>query len=85
MRSKITSWNWLKRGKNLASKKRKLAEEAVLRVLMVLGECNFNVLKKQTGLNYYTLNKILVDLVARGVVAEKRVGRLRVIRLLSKL
>lgn len=69
----------------MASRKRKLAEEAVLRVLMALGECNFNVLKKRTGLNYYTLDKILGDLIARGIVAERRVGRLRIIRLLSKL
>ena len=58
-------------------------EELVLRVLRARGECNFNVIRKDTGLSYYTLTRVIDRLVSKGIVVEKRVGRLRVIRLVA--
>lgn len=59
-----------RRGSNL--------EEVVLSVLREIGEANINTLRKRTGLNYYALLKVLENLVLKGVVVEKRIGRLRV-------
>jgi len=69
----------------LGSRAKKSAEEAVLSALKALGECNFNTLKRLTGLSYYKLSKVIEELVLEGIVVEKRVGRLRIIRLSGSL
>ena len=53
-------------------------EDIVLGVLRELGEANINVIRKKTGLNYYLLLRTLRDLALRGVIVERRIGRLRV-------
>lgn len=62
---------------------KKKPEDLVLSALSKLGECNFNTLRKETKLGYYTLSKTINRLVARGLVVEKRIGRLRIIRLVE--
>ena len=64
-----------RRGNNL--------EEIVLGVLREIGEANINKLRKRTGLNYYTLLKILENLVLKGIIVEKRIGKLRVFTMRS--
>lgn|GEM_PF-2005652 len=57
--------------------KRKNPEELVLSVLRELGESNINTLRRKTGLNYYVLLRALESLISRGIVVEKRIGKLR--------
>ncbi|MEM3926815.1 MAG: hypothetical protein QXU13_04450 [Desulfurococcaceae archaeon] len=58
--------------------------EKVLRVLVELGECNFNKLLRETGLSYYSLVGVLEELMSKGVVIERRIGRLRLFRISKK-
>lgn len=62
----------------MASRRR---ENIVVRALSNLGECNLNVLRKETGLSYYALVRTLHRLVLEGIVIERRVGRLRIFKL----
>lgn len=55
----------------------------IIHVLERYGECNLNVLRRETGLNYYSLVKTLEELVAKGVIIEKRIGRLRLFKLVE--
>lgn len=57
--------------------KRKNPEELVLSILRELGESNINTLRRKTGLNYYVLLRALESLISRGIVIERRIGRLR--------
>jgi predicted transcriptional regulator len=66
----------LRRGGNLKHK-RKNPEEVVLSILRELGESNINTLRRKTGLNYYVLLRALKSLISKGIVIEKRIGRLR--------
>lgn len=58
-------------------------EEAVLSVIAKYKQCNFNTLRKETGLSYYTLTKVIEKLISRGLIIEKRVGRLRIIKIIE--
>ncbi|MEM1772553.1 MAG: helix-turn-helix domain-containing protein [Desulfurococcaceae archaeon] len=58
-------------------------EEAVLNVIAKHRQCNFNTLRKETGLSYYTLTKVIEKLISRGLIIEKRVGRLRIIKIIE--
>jgi len=60
---------------------KKKPEDIVLNTLCKYIECNFNTLRRKTGLNYYTLVKTINYLVSKGLIVEKRVGRLRIIRI----
>lgn len=53
----------------------------VLEVLRVRRSCNVTKLLELTGLSYYELSKALSLLIDRGLVKEKRIGRLRIIEL----
>jgi predicted transcriptional regulator len=66
------------RGRGSLRRKHENTEELILRVLRELGEANINAIRRKTGLNYYLLIKVLESLVSRGVVVERRIGRLRV-------
>jgi predicted transcriptional regulator len=66
----------LRRGGSLKSK-RKNPEELVLSILRELGESNINTLRRKTGLNYYVLLRALESLISRGIIIERRIGRLR--------
>ncbi len=57
--------------------KRKNPEELVLSILRELGESNINTLRRKTGLNYYVLLRALESLISRGIIIERRIGRLR--------
>lgn len=57
--------------------------EAVLRIIESYGECNLNTIRRETGLGYYSLVKILGELVSKGLVVEKRIGRLRLFKLVE--
>lgn len=63
--------------------RRKEPEGVVLNILRTQGECNFNYLKKSTGLSYRSLNRVLETLVSKGVIVEKRIGRLRIVKLVE--
>lgn len=69
----------------MAFKKKRHVEEVILSALRARGECNFNALRKDTGLSYYTLNRVLENLVLKGIIVEKRVGRLRIIKMTENL
>lgn len=56
-------------------------EEAVLSIITKHKQCNFNTLRRETGLSYYTLTKTIERLISRGLITEKRVGRLRIIKI----
>lgn len=56
-------------------------EDKIIEALCRLRECNLNTLRREIGLSYYTLIRALNSLVSRGIVVEKRVGRLRVFRI----
>ncbi|MEM1639819.1 MAG: helix-turn-helix domain-containing protein [Desulfurococcaceae archaeon] len=58
-------------------------EEAVLNVIAKYRQCNFNTLRKETGLSYYTLTKVIEKLISKGLIIEKRVGRLRIIKIIE--
>lgn len=61
----------------------KKKEELVINAIRSVGECNLNTLRRLTGLSYYTLNRILGNLVMKGIIIEKRVGRLRIFKLVG--
>jgi DNA-binding MarR family transcriptional regulator len=63
---------------------RKNPEERILNYLCRVKECNLNAVRRDTGLSYYTLIKTINTLVAKGLVIEKKVGRLRLIRITEK-
>ncbi|MEM4481327.1 MAG: hypothetical protein QXK88_01245 [Desulfurococcaceae archaeon] len=58
-------------------------DDVVIRALKRLGECNLNALRKETGLSYYTLAKSISRLISQGIIAEKRIGRLRLFKLIE--
>ncbi len=66
----------------MASKRRSQVER-IIEVLEKHKECNLNVLRRETGLNYYTLVKLLEELIEKGLVVEKRLGRLRLFRIVE--
>lgn len=63
---------------------RKNPEERILNYLCRVRECNLNAIRRDTRLSYYTLIKTINTLVAKGLVIERRVGRLRLIRITEK-
>jgi predicted transcriptional regulator len=66
------------RGEGNLKRRNEDREKLVLSALRELGEANINALRRKTNLNYYVLVRVLENLVSRGVVVEKRIGRLRV-------
>ncbi|MEM0004227.1 MAG: helix-turn-helix domain-containing protein [Desulfurococcaceae archaeon] len=56
-------------------------EKLVLSIVARYKQCNFNTLKKETGLSYYTLTRSIERLISKGLITEKRVGRLRIIKI----
>ncbi|MEM1879621.1 MAG: hypothetical protein QXE28_01560 [Desulfurococcaceae archaeon] len=67
----------------MASSRKMDKASIIIRTLEKYGECNLNTIRKETGLNYYSLVRILEELIAKGVVAEKRIGRLRLFKLVE--
>jgi len=53
----------------------------ILEILSKHGELNITSIVKLTGLSFRTINKKLRELEIRGLVAERRYGRLRLIRI----
>jgi predicted transcriptional regulator len=66
------------RGRENLKRKHEVLEELVLSALRELGEANINTIRKKTGLNYYSLIRTLEALTSKGVVVERRIGRLRI-------
>lgn len=62
---------------------RKSPEDKIIEILIKIRECNISALKRETGLSYYTLVKAINKLVSRNIVIEKRIGRLRVVKLVE--
>ncbi|MEM1695068.1 MAG: hypothetical protein QXS14_00830 [Desulfurococcaceae archaeon] len=67
----------------MASSRRVDKVSIIIRALEKYDECNLNTIRKETGLNYYSLVRMLEELIAKGVVAEKRIGRLRLFKLVE--
>lgn len=65
------------------SKRKQDKVQVVLKVLENRGECNLNTIRRETGLNYYSLMSILSELISKGIVVEKRIGRLRLFKLIE--
>lgn len=45
------------------------------------GEANISRLARRSGLNYYLLERMIEALKKEGVIEERRIGRLRILRL----
>ncbi len=60
-------------------------EEKIIEALSIYGELNITKLSRMTGLHYRVLQKHLSILVEKGVVLERRFGRLRLYRLSKRV
>lgn len=72
------------RGNSKRSGRDPVQEERARKVLEVLRarkSCNITRMLELTGLSYYELSKALSLLMDRGIVKERRIGRLRIIEL----
>lgn len=57
----------------------------ILETLSKHGELNITSIVKLTGLSFRTINKKLRELEVKGLVTERRYGRLRLIRIRGKM
>jgi len=57
----------------------------IIDVLIKYGEVNITKIARLTGLHYHIVAKKLQELQAKGVVEERRFGRLRLFRLKGRL
>jgi DNA-binding transcriptional ArsR family regulator len=59
-------------------------EERIIDTLRVYGELNITRLVRLTGLHYRVLQKHLTILMEKGMISERRFGRLRLFSLKKK-
>lgn len=55
--------------------------KTILEILSKHGELNVTSIVKLTGLSFRTINKKLRELEVKGLITERRYGRLRLIRI----